>query len=74
MNTGCRVCYVVGSLITTNGSIVVVSSRLPRMLKVSSEVCVVGRNGFMKRIDGRRTASRLVVSGVMGSKGKTWEE
>lgn len=52
---------MVGELTTRNGSVVVVSSRVARILHVDSHVVIVYRNGVAKGVSVSRTARRRVV-------------
>lgn len=61
MKTGCRVCRLVRRVTRGNGYMVVVDSRVPRLVNVSSQVVMVYRKRGSNVLSGSRMASRGVV-------------
>lgn len=75
INTGGRVCRLVGRFGTSNLDVVLISSRVPRMLNVDSHVVIVRRKRLDKRFAHRRTARRILVTTTingLGHIGRRW--
>lgn len=61
IKTGFRVCRLVTRLTGGNGKVVVVSSRVPRLLKVASHVLIVDGNLISKVISAGAAARGRVL-------------
>lgn len=61
MNTGCRVCRLVVGVTGRNGAIVMISSRVPRVLNVAGHVKIVSGKQLSKVIGAGRAGRRRLL-------------